>query len=71
MLQRVLTPQQLDVGAHGLVGRMTLEKLAHMRARVGKEHLMDELDGRGRALDIQQDGAGVRQPRRADAPSGI
>jgi len=50
---------------------MTLEKLTHTRARVGKEYLMDELDGRGRALDIQQDGAGVRQLRRADAPSGM
>jgi hypothetical protein len=40
---------------------MALEKGAHTRPRVGKEHPVHELDRRRRALDVQQDGADVAQ----------
>jgi hypothetical protein len=37
------------------------EIVMHPRARVGKQHLLDERDGRGGALDIQQDRADFAQ----------
>ena len=46
-----------DFGVRGV----PLEELPHVRPRVREEDLMDELDGRGRALDVQQDGADVFQ----------
>lgn len=39
---------------------MTLKKLADMLARVAEQGGMDEVDGSGGALDVQQDCANLR-----------
>ena len=65
----MLGVQRRQVGADVGFGAVALEEFLYPRARVGKQQLVDELDGRRRALDIQQDGANVLQ---LDAvPSGI
>jgi hypothetical protein len=38
-----------------------LEKIPHPRAGVTEQGLVDEVDGGGGALDVQQDGADLRQ----------
>jgi hypothetical protein len=48
---------------------VALEEFLHPRPRIRKQQLVDELDGRRRALDIQQDGADVLQL--ATVPSGM
>ena len=40
---------------------MPLEKSAHLGAREAEQRLVDEFDGRGRALDVQQDCADAFQ----------
>lgn len=57
----VLGSEEGEIGAHLRVGGMALEKFPHPRPRIGKQNLLDELDGRRRALDVQQDGADVVQ----------
>ena len=53
--------QQREVGTDaGIVG-VLLEVVMHARAGVGKQDVMDELDGRRRALDVQQDRANAGQ----------
>jgi hypothetical protein len=37
------------------------EEFLHPRPRIRKQNVVDELDGRRRALDVQQDGADVPQ----------
>ena len=64
MLQRVggvLEVEEREVGADLRIGGMAFEELPHPRPRVGEQHLMDECDGRRRALDVQQDSARVGQ----------
>ena len=43
---------------------MLLEELRYLLPGIAKQPLMDELDGRGGALDVQQDGA---DPGQVDA----
>ena len=59
----MLGPQQSDVAANIGIGGMTGEKVVHAPAGVWKQHLMDELDGRRGALDVQKDDADVREYR--------
>ena len=40
---------------------MLLEISTHPGAGITEQRLVDEIDGRGRALDVQQDGADLRQ----------
>ena len=53
----MLRAKQRDVGLDFRVGRMALQELLHARPRVGEQDVVDELDGRRRALDVQKDGA--------------
>ena len=50
-----------DVGPDLGVIPMPLEKSTYPGARIAEKRLMDEFDGRRRALDVQQDGASVGQ----------
>ena len=50
-----------DVGADLGIIPMPLEKSTHPGARMAEQRLVDELDGRRRALDVQEDGADVLQ----------
>jgi hypothetical protein len=43
------------------LGSVAREELLHPRPRIRKQNVVDELDGRRRALDVQQDGADVAQ----------
>lgn len=38
-----------------------LEKSTHPGPRMGEQRFVDEFDGRGRALDVQEDDADLRQ----------
>jgi hypothetical protein len=58
---RVLGPESGDVGADLGIIPMALEKSTHPGARITEQRLVDEFDGCGRALDVQQDGADLRQ----------
>ena len=49
--------QAREIGLHPRVGGVLLEEVPHTGPRVGKENVVDEFDGRCRALDVQQDGA--------------
>jgi hypothetical protein len=40
---------------------MLLEKIPDPVPRITEQRLVNEIDGCGRALDVQQDGAGLRQ----------
>ena len=53
--------QPREIGLDRRLGAMAREELLHLRPRIRKEIVVDELDGRRRALDIQQDGADVAQ----------
>jgi hypothetical protein len=53
----MLCAEQRDVGADFPVIAVPREKVVYAGARVRKEYLMDECDGRGGALDVQQNGA--------------
>ena len=57
----MLRCEPLDVGLDFRVGFVALQELLHARAGVPKQRCVDELDGRRRALDVQQDRADVRQ----------
>src|SRR2546427_7834302 len=57
----VFGSQERDIGADLRVVRVLREIVVHVRACVGEQHLMDELDGGSGALDVQQDGADVVQ----------
>jgi len=57
----MLSVQPRDVGSDVGLGAVALEEFLHPCPRIGKQQLVDELDGRRRALDIQQDGADVLQ----------
>jgi len=50
-----------DVGADLGIIPMPLEKSPHPGARIAEQRLMDEVDGCGRALDVQEDGADLLQ----------
>ena len=54
--------EQRDVGADAGIAGVLLEIVVDSGARVGKQHLMNELDRRGGAFDVQQDRASVGQP---------
>jgi hypothetical protein len=58
---RVLSPESRDVGPDLSVIPKAPEEVAHPGARVAEQRFMDELDGCGRALDVQQDGADLGQ----------
>ena len=57
----MLSVQHRDVGADVGLGAVALEEIRHPCPRIGKQQLVDELEGRRRALDIEQDGADVLQ----------
>ena len=50
-----------DIGADFGIVPMPLEKSTHPGARIAEQRLVDEFDGRRRALDVQEDGADVLQ----------
>jgi hypothetical protein len=50
-----------DVGPDRRIGPMPLEKAIYPVAGIAEQRLMDEVDGRRRPLDVQEDGAGVLQ----------
>ena len=52
----MLRPEQGDVGLDLLVGPVPVQEVLHVRPRVGEKDVVDELDRRCRALDVQQDG---------------
>jgi hypothetical protein len=57
----VLGLESCDVGADlGLIP-MPLEKFPHPGARMAEQRLVDEFDGRRRALDVQKNGADALQ----------
>lgn len=53
----MLRSEQRDVGLDVGVGFVALQEFLHPRPRVPKQRRVDELDGGGRPLDVQQDGA--------------
>jgi hypothetical protein len=53
----VLGLESRDVGPDLGIVPMPLEKFHHPSARVTEQRLVDEFDGRRRALDVQEDGA--------------
>jgi hypothetical protein len=53
--------QPREVGLDKRLGAVAREELLHSRPRIRKKTVVDELDGRRRALDVQQDGADVAQ----------
>jgi len=57
----VLGLESRDVGPDLGVIPMPLEKSTHPGARMGEQGVVDKFDGRRRALDVQEDGADVRQ----------
>jgi len=57
----VLGAQPREVGVDIRLGAVAREEVLHPRPRIRKKNVVDELDGRRRALDIQQDGADVPQ----------
>ena len=50
-----------DVGADLGIIPMLLEISIHPGPRIAEQRLVDEVDGRRRALDVQEDGADLRQ----------
>jgi DNA phosphorothioation-dependent restriction protein DptG len=61
----VFRVQQRDVGADRWIVGVLLQVIVYAGARVRKQHLMNELDRRGGAFDVQQDRANVVQRERA------
>ena len=53
--------ESCDVGPDLGIIPMPLEKVTHPGARIAEQRLVDEFDGRRRALDVQKDGADVLQ----------
>jgi hypothetical protein len=57
----VLGLESRDVGPDLGIIPMALEKTTRLGARITEQRLVDELDGRRRALDVQEDGADLLQ----------
>ena len=57
----VLGLQSLDIGPDLGVSPILLEKVPGPGPRIAEQRLVDEVDGCSRALDVQQDGADLRQ----------
>jgi hypothetical protein len=57
----VLGLESRDVGPDLGVIPMPPEKSTHPGPRITEQRLVDEVDGRRRALDVQEDGADLRQ----------
>jgi hypothetical protein len=57
----VLGLESRDVGADLGITPVPLEKSAYPGARMTEQRFMDEFDGRRRALDVQEEGANLRQ----------
>jgi hypothetical protein len=58
---RVLGRESGYVGADLRVIPMPLEKSTHPGPRIAEQRLVDEIDGCGGALDVQEDCAGALQ----------
>jgi hypothetical protein len=56
-----LGPESRDVGTDLGIVPMALEKPTHPGPRIAEQRSVDEVDGCGGALDVQQDGADLRQ----------
>ena len=54
-------PELGDVGPDVRILPMPLEKVPEPGPRIAEQRTMDELDGRRRALDVQEDGADLGQ----------
>ena len=61
VIGRVLGPESRDVGTDLGIIPMPLEKSTHPGAGIAEQRLVDECDGRRRALDVQEDGADALQ----------
>jgi len=57
----VLGLESNDVGADLGIVPLPLEETTHPGARMAEQRLVDEIDRRRRAFDVQQDGADVLQ----------
>jgi hypothetical protein len=57
----VLGLQSRDVGPDLRIIPMPLEESTHSGARITEQRLVDEIDGCGRALDVQEDRADALQ----------
>jgi hypothetical protein len=57
----VLGAQPHEVGADVRRGAVAREEFLHPRPCIREKNVVDELDGRRCALDVQQDGADVAQ----------
>ncbi len=57
----VLGLESRDVGPDLGIIPMALDKITHPGPRITEQRLVDELDGRRRALDVQEDGADLLQ----------
>jgi hypothetical protein len=57
----VLGPESRNVVADLGIVPMALEKSTHPGARMAEQRLVDEVDGRRGALDVQEDGADLGQ----------
>ena len=53
----MLGPKSRDLGVDLGIGPVSPEKTAYPGARIAEQCFMDELDGCGGALDVQEDGA--------------
>ena len=51
--------QERHVAVNRRIVPMLAQKIARMRAGIGKEHLLDECEGRRRTLDVQQNDSDI------------
>jgi hypothetical protein len=58
---RVLDLESCDIGADLGIVPVMLEKILYPSPREAKQRCVDEFDGRRRPLDVQEDGARLRQ----------
>ena len=65
----VLGLESRDIGAHGGIAPAALQELTHSSAGIAEQRLVDKLDRRRRALDVEEDGADACQ--RDAARSGM
>jgi hypothetical protein len=63
----MLRPEQGDVGSDGRVGAVEVEEFLHPGPCIREQNVVDELDGRCRALDVQQNRADRRVETQRDS----
>lgn len=63
----MLRPEQCDVDGDCRVGSVAVQEFLHAGPGIREQNVVDELDGRGRALDVQQNRADRRVETQRDS----